>query len=101
LKKKALLRFQQIANHLLSEGTVPVPPRAAPVLCDCVVLPSLELSLQRGCHSGGGGGIKWRSPKGALRKILWAFRQSRKKAVYLQLIELFFPVMKNQEITEL
>ncbi len=35
-----------------------------------VVVPSLELSFQRGCHSGGGEGITSRSPEGALREIL-------------------------------
>ena len=49
------LRFQQLANHLVSEGTVPVP-RTLPALCDGVVLPSLELSLLRRCHSSGDGG---------------------------------------------
>jgi len=33
------------------------PPKTAPVLCDGVVVPSRELSLQRGCHSGGGGAL--------------------------------------------
>jgi hypothetical protein len=38
-------------------------PRTAPSLCDGVVVPSPELSLQWGCHSGGGGDITCRSPK--------------------------------------
>jgi len=45
-------------------------PRTAPVLCDGVVVPPLELSLQRGCHSGGGGGITCRSPKSVEKNIL-------------------------------
>jgi hypothetical protein len=38
-----------------------------------VVLPSLGLSLQRGCHSGGGEGIMCRSLKKSVRKILRGF----------------------------
>jgi hypothetical protein len=48
------LNFQQIVTHLYTEGTVPVP-RTAPSLCDCVVLPSQELSLQ-GMPSAAGAG---------------------------------------------
>jgi hypothetical protein len=53
--------FQQIANHLLSEGQS-LSPRTASALCDGGVLPSLELSIQRGYHSGWGGGIPCRIP---------------------------------------
>jgi len=35
------LMFQQIANHLLLEGTGAFPPEPASALCDGVVLPSL------------------------------------------------------------
>jgi len=53
--------FSTPRKDLVSEGTVPVPPNR-PGLCDGVVVPSRELSLQGGCHSGGGGGITCCSP---------------------------------------
>ncbi len=56
------LSFQQIVKHLFTEGTVPAP-RTAPAFCDCVVLPSLGLSLQWGCHSGGGEALHAVAPK--------------------------------------
>ena len=65
--------FQQMVKHQFTEGTLPVPPEPPPALCDCVVVPSLALSLQGGCHSGGGRGITFCSPKRALRKIFSGF----------------------------
>jgi hypothetical protein len=63
------LSFQQIVKHLFTEGTMPVlPPRTAPSLCDCVVLPSLELSLQGGCHSVRGRGVTCCRPKKSVKK---------------------------------
>jgi len=50
-------------------GIVPVP-RTALVLRDGVVFPSLELSLQRGCHSGGGVGITCRNPRSVEKNIV-------------------------------
>jgi len=55
------LRFQQIANHLLSEGEVHVPPDRPCTLRWCCITFS-----RRGCHSGGGGGITCCTPKRAL-----------------------------------
>ena len=57
-----IICFQQIANQLLSEGTVPVPPEPPLRFAMVLYYLSLELSLQRGCRSGGGGGITCRSP---------------------------------------
>jgi hypothetical protein len=34
-------------------GDSACPPEPPPALCDCVVLPSLELSFQWGCHAAG------------------------------------------------
>ena len=39
--------------------------------------------------------------RGVKKNIARISTEPKKKQFYLQLIELFFPVMKNQEITEL
>jgi len=44
------------------------------------VLPSLELSFQRGCHSGGGGGITCRSPKKSVKKNILRISPEPKKS---------------------
>ncbi len=51
------------------DGTVPVPPNR-PAFCGCVVVPSLELSLQRVCHSGGGETLPAVAPKSVKKNIL-------------------------------
>ncbi len=63
------LMVLQCASHLVSEGTVPVP-RTAPAPGDGIVLPSLELSLQRDATATGAKALVCRSPKRALRKIV-------------------------------
>ncbi len=64
------MSVQQIVNYLLTEGTVPVPPRTAPSLCDCVVLPSLELSLQEAAPHGGAEALRAVAPKSVKKNVL-------------------------------
>jgi len=52
------LRFQQIANRLVSERTMPVSPKTAPALCGGVCITFLKFSLRRECHSGGTGALR-------------------------------------------
>jgi hypothetical protein len=62
------LSFQQMVKHLFTEGTVPVP-RTAPSLCDCVVLPSLELSFKGGVTAAKAEELHAVAQKRSLRKI--------------------------------
>jgi len=52
-----------MVKHLFTEGTAPVPPRTVPALCDCVVLPSLELSIQGGATAAGAEALRAVDPK--------------------------------------
>ena len=61
------LIVQQISNHPLSEGTVPVPPNR-PLHFAIVSCYLLRGHRFRGCHSGGGGGITCRRPKKSVKK---------------------------------
>jgi len=63
------LSFQQIVKHLYTEGRVPAP-RTAPSLCDCVVLPFLELSLHGGATAAGAEAFHAVAPKSVKKNIL-------------------------------
>jgi hypothetical protein len=58
-----------MVKHLFAEATVPVP-RTAPVLCDCVVLPSLELSHQGGATAAGAEALHAVAAKSVKKNIL-------------------------------
>jgi len=57
-------------SPIIGRDSACLPELPLHLLAMVVVLPSLELSLQRGCPSSGDGGITYRSSKEALRKIL-------------------------------
>ena len=82
--QKFLIFYKKIKPKILTNcqslgiGGDSACPRTAPALCDGVVLPSLELSLQRGCHSGGGRrDLRPVAPKGLREKYCEDFDRAK------------------------